>query len=57
MATLLPLALEPVAMLDSIMVKRENQPATQVIVHGKNSFLDDAKWKFLFALHQKYPEF
>ena len=56
MATLLPFALEPVAMLDSIMVKRENQPATQVIVHGKNSFLDDA-WEFLFALHQKYPEF
>ena len=50
-------ALEPVAILARRMVKRENQPVTQVLVHWTNSFPEDATWEFLFDLQQKFPEF
>ena len=50
-------ALEPVAILARRMVKRGNQPVTQVLVHWTNSFPEDATWEFLFDLQQKFSEF
>ena len=44
------LALEPVAILAKRMVKRGNQPITQMLVHWTNSFPKDATWEFLFDL-------
>ena len=50
-------SLEPVAILARRMVKRGNQPATQVLVHWTNSFPEDATWEFLYDLQQRFPDF
>ena len=42
--------LEPLAILARRMVKRGNQPVTQVLVHWTNSFPEDSTWEYLFDL-------
>ena len=49
--------LEPLAILARRMVKRGNQPVTQVLVHWTNSFLEDSTWEYLFDLQQRFPNF
>ena len=50
-------SLEPIAILARRMVKRGNQPATQVLVHWTNSFPEAATWEFLYDLQQRFPDF
>ena len=49
--------LEPVKVMDRRLVKRGNQPATQVLVHWANSFPEDATWEYLHDFLDRFPAF
>ena len=49
--------LEPLSILARKMVRRGNRPATQILVHWSNFFLDDATWEYLFDQQQRFPQF
>lgn len=51
------LQLEPLAVLDRRLVKRNNRPHTQVLVQWANSIPEDAMWESWFNLHQCFPHF
>lgn len=49
--------IEPIQILERRLVKRGNQPATQVLVHWSNSFPEDATWEFLHDVQERFPQF
>ncbi|KAL9459691.1 hypothetical protein AB3S75_002985 [Citrus x aurantiifolia] len=49
--------IEPVAVLDRCMVKKNNKAITQVLVQWSNACPEDAMWETMYDLRQKYLEF
>ena len=49
--------LEPLAVLDRRLVKRNNRAVTQVLIHWTNSFLEDATWEYWQDMEQRFPAF
>lgn len=51
------LQLEPVAVLDRHMVKRNNRAVVQWLVQWSRTFPEDATWIDYEEFHSKFPEF
>lgn len=49
--------LEPLAILDRKLVKRNNSPSTEVLVQWSNSIPEDATWENWYELQQRFPQF
>lgn len=51
------LQLALVSILDRRVVKRNNRPVVQWLVHWSNSFPDEATWEDAFKIQEKFPLF
>ena len=51
------LLVKPMTILDRKVVKKHNQPVTQVLIHWSNSFLEDATWEDQYGIQQSSPNF
>ncbi|XP_058222847.1 uncharacterized protein LOC131332555 [Rhododendron vialii] len=51
------LQLEPIAILERKLVKRNNRPHILVLVQWSNSIPEDATWENWHDLHQRFPHF
>ncbi|KAF7126621.1 hypothetical protein RHSIM_Rhsim11G0093400 [Rhododendron simsii] len=51
------LQIEPLAILERKLVKRNNRPYTMVLVQWTNSIPEDATWESWYELHQRFPNF
>ncbi|XP_074299699.1 uncharacterized protein LOC141630850 [Silene latifolia] len=49
--------LQPAAVLEKRVVKRQNQAAVQYLVHWEGFLIHDATWEFAEAFEQQYPDF
>lgn len=49
--------LEPLAILDRKLVKRNNRPHSLVLVQWTNSIPEDATWESWSDLHRRFPKF
>ncbi|KAF7139795.1 hypothetical protein RHSIM_Rhsim06G0000800 [Rhododendron simsii] len=49
------LQIEPLAILERKLVKRNNRPYTMVLVQWTNSIPEDATWESWYELHQRFP--
>lgn len=49
--------LEPISVLDRRVVKKNNRPVVQWLIHWSNSFPEDATWENASQIEQKFPEF
>ena len=47
--------LEPVAILDRRMTKKNNRSITQVLIQWSNSFPEDATWENWYDILQRFP--
>lgn len=51
------LQLEPLAILDRKLVKKNNRPHSMVLVQWANSIPEDATWESWYDIHQRFPNF
>lgn len=47
---------EPEFIIERKMVRRQNMPATMVLVKWKNRSSDDSTWEFLYDLEKRFPD-
>ena len=49
--------LEPLALLERRMLKRNNKPVAKWLIHWTNSFPEYATWEDAYIIQQKFPDF